>query len=481
MRPVLPAAALACCLALPAPASAQPGAVWLTPPVDGALAARYDEPERKWGSGHRGVDFAVPAGTAVRAAAPGYVVFAGSVAGTLAVTVDHGSAFETTYTALASVDVTAGEYVDRGHWIGTSAAAHPGGIAGVHLGVKVDGRYADPVLFLGPLDASAAIHLAPVVERTYSQRTTAEHLWFLRPHPSYVGDHERACEPSEPSEGAATPPNDNVVVAINGLGSKTDGPTDTDLYAHATGLLGYPPDDVYLFSYEGTQGPRLHEPYRPAATFGDFTASAEKLRTLLRAVGRRHPGRDVDLIAHSQGGLIARIYLERLARAWSPGLPRVEHLVTLATPHTGAPAADLVARLDAAPGGRAVTGTLSRLAHATELWPDPRAVSVAQMSPGSQLNEMLAAEDVAFGTRVLALSVPDDLAVPAHRARLAHERNLMLPPAGGFAHSRIVESERAAAVAHDFLRDAAPTCPGGWDGWSGLAGRLVEAVEDLPL
>jgi hypothetical protein len=480
MRPVVAALALACCLALPATAYAQPGAVWLTPPVDGALVARYDEPERKWGSGHRGADFAAPAGTAVRAAAPGYVVFAGSVAGTHAVTIDHGSAFETTYTALASVGVSAGEYVDRGHWIGTSGSAHPGGAAGVHLGVKVDGRYADPALFLGPLDASAAIHLAPVVERTYSQQTTAEHLWFLRPHPSYVGDHERECEPFEPPADATAPPNDNVVVAVNGLGSKTDGPADTDLYRHAVELLGYPAEDVYLFSYEGTRGPRLHEPYRPAGTFGDFTASAEKLRSLLRAIARRHPGRDVDLIAHSQGGLIARVYLERLAREWSPDLPRVEHLVTLATPHTGAPAADLVARLDAIPGGGAVTGALSRLAHATELFPDPNAVSVAQMSPGSGFNEMLASEDVAFGTRVLALSVPDDLAVPAHRARLAHERNLLLPPAGGFAHSRIVESARAAAAGYDFLRDAAPRCPGGWDGWSGPAGRLVEAVEDLP-
>ncbi|HEV2755858.1 MAG TPA: peptidoglycan DD-metalloendopeptidase family protein [Actinomycetota bacterium] len=481
MRRLLPAFAAAFCLATAPVAAAQPGAVWLTPPVDGGIAARYDPPERKWGSGHRGVDFAVPAATAVRAAAPGYVVFAGPVAGTLAVTIDHGSAFRTTYSALASVDVGEGDYVDRGHWIGTSGHAHAGGIAGVHLGVKVGERYADPALFLGPVDASAAIYLAPVVERTYSQQTTAEHLSFLRPHPSYVGDHERECTRPEPAAGAGAPPNDNVLVAINGLGSKTAGPDETDLYRHAVDLLRYPAEDVYLFSYEGTQGPRLHEPYRPAATFGDFRDGADKLHDLLRAIARRHPGRDVDLLAHSQGGLVARIYLERLARTWSPGLPRVRHLVTLATPHTGAPAADLAARLEEAPGGALVAGALSRLAHATELFPDPRARSVAQMSPGSRLNELLAAEDVAYGTRVLALSVPDDLAVPAHRARLANEASLLLPPAGGFAHSRIVESPGAAAVAYDFLRDGAPSCPGGWDGWSGLLGRLIEAVEDAPL
>ncbi|MDQ4025471.1 MAG: hypothetical protein M3217_08275, partial [Actinomycetota bacterium] len=352
-------------------------------------------------------------------------------------------------------------------------------IDGVHLGVKVGERYADPSLFLGPIDASAAIYLAPVVERTYSQQTTAEHLWFLRPRPSYVGDHERECTSAE-ERAHETPPNGNVVVAINGLGSKTGGPTDTHLYRHAVDLLAYPPGDVYLFSYEGVRGERLHEPYRPAATFGDLREGAVKLRALLHEIARRHPGRDVDLLAHSQGGLIARVYLERLAQSWSPELPRVRHLVTLATPHTGAAAADLAARMESSPWGRVVAGALSRLAHATELFPDPRARSVAQMSPGSGLNELLTAEDVAYGTRVLALSVPDDLAVPAHRARLANERSLMLPPAGGFAHGRIVESARAASVAYDFLRDAAPTCPGGWDDWNGVVGRAVEALEDVP-
>ena len=465
------ALAVVTCLAILCPsAAAQEPPLWFAPPVDGALVAHFEAPVRKWGSGHRGIDFAAAPGTAVRAAAPGRVAFAGSVAGTLAVTIDHGE-LQTTYSALSAVEVSAGEHVERGYWIGASGEAHAGAGAGLHFGVKAGETYLDPSGFLGPVDASAAIHLAPVVD-TFVEDVP------MHPFPAGAGDHARDCVEHEAVEAATAPPNDNVVVAINGLGSSSSGPTGTELYRHAVDLLRYPAERVYLFSYSGTDGPRLHAPYEPAATFGDLRVAATKLHALLREVGARHPGADVDLLAHSQGGLVARIFLQRLATSWAPGVPRVDHLVTLATPHTGAPAADIAARMDDTVVGHAVNEVLSDLARETGLFPDPRAEAVAQLSPDSELHALLAREDVAFGTRVLSLAVPDDLAVPAHRTRLAHEQNLTLPPAGGFAHSRIVESERAASVAHDFLRDAPPSCPGGWDTWGPRLGWLVEAVED---
>ena len=455
---------------LAAPAAAQEPELWLAPPVDGPIASRFDPPVRKWGSGHRGIDFAVPAGTAVRAAAAGAVTFAGSVAGTLAVTIDHGP-FRTTYSALSSVEVSEGDYVDRGHWIGRSGSAH--GEPGLHLGVKDGATYLDPALFLGPADASAAIHLVPVVDTSIEDVPDLVH-----PFPLNVGDHREDCVERDSVGPEAAPPNDNVAVVINGLGSRSSGPADTGLYAFATDLLRYPDERAYVYSYDGTDGPRLHDPYDPVATFGDLGDAAAKLKTLLEAIAREHPGADVDLVAHSQGGLVARSFLQRLAETWSPALPRVDHLVTLATPHTGGPAADIVARMRSTAAGAALTGALSHLARATQIFPDPNARVIAQLSPSSEFVGLLAQEDVAFGTRVLSLAVPDDLAVPAHRARLAGEQSLTLPPAGGFAHSTIVESPRAAAVAHDFLRDAAPSCPGWWDTWGPRLGRVVELVED---
>ena len=451
-----------------APAAAQEPELWLTPPVDGAVVARFEPPVRKWASGHRGIDFAAAPGTAVRAAAAGRVAFAGSVAGTLAVTIDHGP-FQTTYSALSTVDVSEGEYVDRGHWIGAVGEAHPGAGSGLHLGVKAGDDYLDPASLLGPVDASDAIHLVPVVDRGIEDVPR-----LLHPFPLNVGDHERACVEHATVDAATSAPNDNVVVVINGLGSSSDGPTDGDLYRHAVELLRYPAERVYQFSYAGTGGARLHRPYPPSATFGDLGAAATKLHALLRAVARRHPGADVDLLAHSQGGLVARVFLQQLATTWAPGVPRVDHLVTLATPHTGAPLAALVGRMDDTIVGRALNDVLSE----TQLFPDLRAEAIAQLAPSSSFHGLLAREDVAFGTRVLALALPDDLSVPAHRARLDHEESLTLPPAGGIAHTRMLESERAASVAYDFLRDAAPSCPGGWDTWGPRLGRLIEAVED---
>ena len=445
--------------------------LWLAPPVDGAVSAPFEEPVRKWGPGHRGVDFAVPRGTGVRAAARGRVVFAGAVAGLLAVTIDHEGSFQTTYSTLDSISVTEGEVVERGHWVGTSGLTHPGGPAGLHLGVKSGGRYLDPAAFLGPLDAAHAIHLAPLVSWASHELPDT-----FRVTPGYAGDHVEECvEPSVAERSG--PPNDNVAVVVNGLASGAAGPTDTALYRHAVGLLGYPEERVYLFSYEGTSGTRLLEPYSPNDTYGDISGAARRLRRLVIEIGRRHPGADVDLVAHSQGGLVSRRFLQAASLEWSPRVPSVEHLVTLSTPHLGAPAAGAVADIEGSLVGEIAIGALSRLARRTELFPDPRAVSVAQMGPGSGFHELLAREDIAFGTRALALAVPDDFVVPAHRAALMGESNRILGPAGAFAHSRIVSSPAAAAAAYDFLRDAPPSCSGFWDVWGEGSGRALEWMQ----
>ncbi|MDQ3964473.1 MAG: peptidoglycan DD-metalloendopeptidase family protein [Actinomycetota bacterium] len=449
------------------------GAPLLEYPLSGALVRAFEAPTSAWGPGHRGIDLAASHGTSVRAAAAGVVVFAGDVADVAAVTVDHGNGLQTTYSDLSNVTVSVGEVIDAGHFVGAVGTAHRG-VPGLHFGVKLNGEYVDPSLFLGPLDISAAVHLAPVAWVPPDVFPDA----FARPFRA-AGTHAGSCAPiaARPLKRA---PNDNLVVAVAGIGSRTSPDVDAEIYEHGPSSLGYPEERVFRFSYEGARGPELHEPYRSLATFGDLGAAARRLESLLRAVARRHPGRGVDLVAHSQGGIVARTYLTKVARSWDPELPRIEHLVTFATPHSGAPLAKVARRFTTDPrlGGVAMAA-LSRWARAGGPIPDPYAPAVAQLAPGSPLLTALAREDVVFGTRVLALGIPNDPVVPAQAARMDGASNVTVPwaglPWGG--HEAIVSSPVALAAAHRFLRDGAPICSSRWDGIGTAAGGALSFLE----
>ncbi len=135
-------------------------ALTLVPPVDGPIVRPFDPPARPWGPGHRGIDYRVPPGTPVRAAADGVVGFAGGVAGGLHVAIDHPGGLRTSYAYLARVDVSRGDRVGTGDVVGLSGGTGPGhGPDVVHFGVRLGGRYVDP-LTLGA--APLRVRLAPV-------------------------------------------------------------------------------------------------------------------------------------------------------------------------------------------------------------------------------------------------------------------------------------------------------------------------------
>jgi hypothetical protein len=461
-------------VALPSAAAAPPSA-WLIPPVDAPISARFEAPETDYGPGHRGIDYAAPTGTKVRAAGDGTVTFAGPVAGVDAVTVDHGGGLESTYSDLGRVLVTEGASVGQGSWLGTVGTPHRSDEPGLHFGVKLHDRYVDPVAYLGPTDVTNALHLAPLQVQPFRDLGMPASFVDLF---AGAGDHRRRC--SEPSDmvDAPGPPNDNVAVAVAGIGSRTRGRTSADMYEYGPELLGYPPERVYRFSFAGSGGPRLHAPYHAEATFGDLRAAARRLGRLLERVARRHPGAAVDILAHSQGGIVARTFLAS-TRTWDPALPRVEHLVTFATPHKGSPLAGAARTLaEGNMGERLLVESLSALSRRRMGVPSPRSIAVAQLAPGSDLLEGLAREDVAFGTRALGLAIPNDLLVPADRARWEGKRNRVVAPTGGLGgHSGIVRSAMARAVAHSFLRDGAPSCRGEWDAVGPSIGAAISALE----
>ena len=463
------ALALTVVLLVPEPAA---GTAWLIPPVDGPIAARFEQPDGRWGPGHRGIDLAVPAGTSVRAAGAGTVTFAGTVAGTKAVTIDHGGGLETTYTDLGSVLVEAGQAVTEGHWIGTTAVTHRAtGTAGLHFGVIVDGTYADPELFLGPLDISDAIYLAPHVW------APPDNLPAAFRHPFLSASAIEPCADRQAIAHVPPPPNDNIAVLIAGIGSKTRGGVSAAIHERGSDLLGYPARATYRFSYRSSADDDLHVDYDRTDTFGDLRTAAGRLSKMLERVARRHPNRAVDLIAHSQGGIVARTYLQLAARSWDRRLPRIEHLVTFATPHEGAPLGAAGEALEGSATGRAALELVSRWSRHSGPIPDPHSVAVEQLAPGSGLLDRLQHEAVLYGTRVLSLAIPNDVVVPANAATWDNYPSRVVGPAGLNGHDAIVSSAEARGVAHAFLRDARPTCRGGWDLWGPRIGAGIGLLE----
>lgn len=150
---ISPPAVLALGLAPAAPSEAEriESVQWGWPvPAPIRVVSPFRAPPTPYAPGHRGIDLEVEPGAQLVAAESGVVSFAGMVAGRGVVAVDHGDGI---VSAIEPVDpsVAAGDPITAGAAIGTaSAGGHCTGEC-VHFGVRVDGEYVSPFLFLGGL------------------------------------------------------------------------------------------------------------------------------------------------------------------------------------------------------------------------------------------------------------------------------------------------------------------------------------------
>jgi hypothetical protein len=137
-------------------------------PVKGAVIRGFEEPKDPYGAGHRGIDIAVPFGTAMVASQDGTVSFAGWVAGSLFISIDHADGVRTTYSWLSAVLVSKGDQVGRGALIGNTGQGHPSvPTPHLHFGARVGSTYLDPMLLLEGADVVGLIHLAPLQEGAF--------------------------------------------------------------------------------------------------------------------------------------------------------------------------------------------------------------------------------------------------------------------------------------------------------------------------
>ncbi|MFJ1707350.1 M23 family metallopeptidase [Kitasatospora sp. NPDC088346] len=133
-------------------AAPSPSRAWPVGDRSGLLR-RFDAPPAPWAAGHRGVDLAASAGTAVRAAAAGVIAFSGTVAGRPVLTVQHpGSGnppLRTTYLPVTGT-LPVGTPVSAGQVIGevTTGTGHCA-TGCLHWGLLRGRRYLDPLALLG--------------------------------------------------------------------------------------------------------------------------------------------------------------------------------------------------------------------------------------------------------------------------------------------------------------------------------------------
>jgi pimeloyl-ACP methyl ester carboxylesterase len=464
-----------------------------------------------YGPGNRGLLFATAPGSFVRAAGSGQVVFAGQVGGTLHVTILHPDGLRTSYSFLAEIVVAKGQLVDRGQVIAVAGAT-------MHFGVRDRaGRYLDPALLLegaeiavvlvpggddgaagldgatsvaGPSAAGESDELRGVVAAVARQRFGPAELLVLRrlgaaldslpvgvQGPAVSGrlltamvewsaTRDRCRQPDAGPFGAPT--ERRIAVLVGGLGSSSDNAAVRDV---DTASLGYAPDDVLMFSYRG--GRASDVPYGPADTLQDLNTSADRLAQLLAETAAAHPGVPIDVIAHSQGGVVARLAVER---AYAAGhLPNeLATVVTLGSPHRGAPLAGAASALATRPEAREILRPLMAVAGVDI---DPTAPSVAQLAPGSPL---LRRQDLRVPERVSLVSIAarGDLVVPAPRSRFAGQPPRVVPLAGPAAHDRLPGDDRTTIEIRAGIAGLPPRCRSFGEALLDEAvGQALDAVE----
>lgn len=116
-------------------------------PVSGRISSRFGY---RWGRMHSGVDLAAPAGTPVKAALSGKVVFAGwRGAYGLLVIINHGR-IRTYYGHLSVISVTEGQTVSQGSLVGLVGSTGRAYGSHLHFEVEQNGQKIDPLKYFPP-------------------------------------------------------------------------------------------------------------------------------------------------------------------------------------------------------------------------------------------------------------------------------------------------------------------------------------------
>ena len=518
--PAAVAVALAAASPWPAvPAGAQPSQAAppppaYSPPVAAPITDPFRPPAGPYGAGNRGLEYDTEPGDPVRASADGTVVFAGPVAGALHVTLRHDDGVRTSYSFLRTIGVVLGQRVQAGRQIATAGDR-------LHFGARSGDAYFDPAsLFVGgevavellPFEippgsspASEARALAQLAleggggfaipgvgaalgwlyDRAGTTFTYAAQLNLAARGLGVAADlgtrliHRGPCSDGPPP-AAPVRGRDRVAITVAGFGSSSSGAAIDALRAAD---LGYARDRVVRFSYGGGRVPGSGSAfgdvgataYEPEATEGDLRGAARRLADLVQDVAAADPEATIDLFAHSQGGLVARLALLEL-RARGAALDRVGVVTTLGTPHKGSDLATAVVGANATLTGNVGLDAAASL-FGSGIAPD--AAAIRQMAEHSDVIRVLAADGVPQGVRLVSIAARGDLAVAAPNTEVAGATNVTVPVSGWSAHADLVASDEATGEMARALAGQPPGCEGWRDVVADvLVGHAISVAED---
>jgi hypothetical protein len=492
-------------------AAAPSGSVVYRAPTDAPIVDHFRPPKAPWGPGNRGIDFATDAGAIVGAVGDGTVVFAGEVGGTMHVTVEHADGLRSSSSFLASILVGRGDHVRRGEALGIAAGPF-------HLGMRTpEGTYLDPEAVLSG-SIRPSIHLIPGAEEGLDPLSEQERRSLMQSlfdtgsaavaHLTRTGAQVAALAAQYANDlavpaielraavafarwavqrmhctgpGVAVPTQSSrrIVIEVSGLGTASSG---NSAWEFDTEHLGYRPADVVRFSYNGGRVPvdgLLTAGGGASSGWSEFDridsqqpigTSADRLAALVASTARANPGVPIDVFAHSQGGVVARLAIERAASAGR--LPaEIATLVTVGSPHAGAPLATAVAAVGLTPTGRGVLGAVRSGHLAGEL--DDRLPAVTDLAATSAVMAELHATPMPEQVRFVSLGGSGDLVVPGTATvdPQADDQRIVPTAFGTAAHGDLpadprVTRELALAVAGEPL-----TC----QGFAEAAGAYLQA------
>ncbi len=130
-----------------------PSNLALDKPVAGPLSSKFGV--RRFFNGeernpHSGLDFAVPAGTPIKAPAAGKVILTGNYFfNGNTVFVDHGQGFISMFCHMSKIDVKVGDAVPRGGVVGRVGSTGRATGPHMHWNVSLNDARVDPAIFIG--------------------------------------------------------------------------------------------------------------------------------------------------------------------------------------------------------------------------------------------------------------------------------------------------------------------------------------------